>query len=109
MLDRDEPGALARALAAGADAVIDTIAYTDAHADQLLEIERSAGAFVVISSCSVYRDAAGRTLDEACTGGFPNLPLPMTEDQPTVDPGPKPIRPARSRWSVACSTMPGGR
>ncbi|CAN7627369.1 NAD-dependent epimerase/dehydratase family protein [Bosea sp. LjRoot9] len=89
VLDRDEPGALARALAAGADAVIDTIAYSDVHADQLLEIERATGAFVVISSCSVYRDAAGRTLDEARTGGFPDLPLAMSEDQPTVDPGPK--------------------
>jgi uncharacterized protein YbjT (DUF2867 family) len=36
--DRDVSGTLARALAGGADAVIDTVAYTAAHADQLLEV-----------------------------------------------------------------------
>lgn len=87
LLDRDKPGALASALAQGADAVIDTTAYTPDHADQLLGIEDNVGAFVVISSASVYRDAKGRTLDEARQNGFPELPEPITEEQPTVDPG----------------------
>lgn len=30
------------------------------------------GTFVVISSSSVYRDALGRTLDEAMQNGFPD-------------------------------------
>jgi nucleoside-diphosphate-sugar epimerase len=88
MLDREQPGDLARALADGADAVIDTVAFTQLHADQLLEVQDSIGAFVVISSASVYRDAAGRTLDEARQNGFPDLPNPIPETQPTVDPGP---------------------
>jgi nucleoside-diphosphate-sugar epimerase len=88
MLDRDAPGALAAALAGGADALIDTVAYTEAHARQLLALEADVGAFVVISSGSVYRDEAGRTLDEARETGFPRYPVPITEDQPTVAPGP---------------------
>jgi nucleoside-diphosphate-sugar epimerase len=88
-LDRDQPGALIQAIGQGADAVIDTVAYDETHADQLLEIAGSVGQFVVISSSSVYRDEAGRTLDEARENGFPDLPDGMTEDQPTVDPGPQ--------------------
>lgn len=88
-VDRNQDGALARAIGDGADVVIDTVAYDETHADQLLEIESSVGQFVVISSSSVYRDEAGRTLDEARENGFPDLPEYMTEDQPTVEPGPK--------------------
>ncbi len=88
-LDREEPGAMARALEEGADALIDTVAYSDAHADQLLEVERDLGSLVVISSASVYRDDAGRTLDEADQTGFPHFPQPLREDQATVEPGPK--------------------
>ncbi|WP_160011361.1 NAD-dependent epimerase/dehydratase family protein [Rhizobium sp. 18055] len=89
VLDREEPGALVTALSGGADAVIDTVAYGKAHADQLLEAESDVGAFVVISSSSVYRDYAGRTLDEAAKGGFPDFPAPIRETQPTVEPGPQ--------------------
>jgi nucleoside-diphosphate-sugar epimerase len=88
-LDRDEPGALVRALAGGADAVIDTIAYSTTHADQLLEVESNVGTFVVISSASVYCDENGRTLDEAHVGGFPHFPEPIAESQQTVRPGPE--------------------
>lgn len=88
-LDRDQHGALARAIGDGADAVIDTVAFDGKHADQLLGIEQTVGQFVVISSSSVYRDHLGRTLDEARENGFPDLPEYMTEDQPTVEPGPE--------------------
>ncbi len=88
-LDRDQPGALAQAISGGADAVIDTVAFDETHANQLLNIESSVGQFVVISSSSVYRDKSGRTLDEARENGFPDLPDGMTEQQPTVEPGPK--------------------
>jgi nucleoside-diphosphate-sugar epimerase len=87
-LDREEPGAVAEALAGGADAVIDTVAFDEGHARQLLEIQGDIGAFVVISSGSVCCDDAGRTLDEAAVGGFPHFPVPITEDQQTVAPGP---------------------
>jgi nucleoside-diphosphate-sugar epimerase len=88
-LDREDSNALMSALRMGADAVIDTVAYTSLHADQLLAIQSSVGAFIVISSASVYRDAVGRTLDEAYSDGFPELPEPITEAQPTVEPSPE--------------------
>ena len=66
-----------RALGSGADAVIDTVAYTADDADRLLEIEPSVGSFVVISSSSVDRDPAGRALDEARKSGFPDFPSPL--------------------------------
>ena len=87
-LDRDEPGALARALASGADVLIDTVAYDRNHARQLLEVQGVLGSLVVVSSSSVYRDHLGRTLDEAADTGFPELPEPISEAQPTVEPGP---------------------
>jgi nucleoside-diphosphate-sugar epimerase len=88
ILDREKPGELARAMRSGADALIDTIAFGPDHAHQLIEVQESVGTFVVISSSSVYRDAFGRTLDEAQQNGFPDLPVPIPEAQPTVDPGP---------------------
>jgi nucleoside-diphosphate-sugar epimerase len=68
--------------------LIDTIAFHPDHARQLIEVEHNVGTFVVISSSSVYRDALGKTLEEASQNGFPNLPVPIPETQPTVDPGP---------------------
>jgi nucleoside-diphosphate-sugar epimerase len=88
ILDREKPGDLAKALASGADALFDTIAFHPDHARQLIELQDDVGTFVVISSASVYRDALGRTLDEAMQNGFPDLPVPIPETQPTVDPGP---------------------
>jgi nucleoside-diphosphate-sugar epimerase len=88
ILDRERPGDLARALEFGADALIDTIAFHPDHARQLIELQDKVGTFVVISSSSVYRDTLGRTLDEAPHNGFPDLPVPIPETQPTVDPGP---------------------
>ncbi len=85
-LDRNVTGVLARAVGDGVDALIDTVAFDEAHGRQLLEVQNSVGAMVVISSGSVYRDAKRRTLDEAAAGGFPDFPEPITEDQPTVAP-----------------------
>lgn len=87
--DRHEEGALSRALRGGADAVIDTIAYTPEHANQLAGISRNVGNITVISSASVYQDDKGRTLDEAGVGGFPDFPGPIKETQRTVPPGPQ--------------------
>jgi nucleoside-diphosphate-sugar epimerase len=88
ILDREKPGELALAVKPGVDALIDTIAFHPEHAHQLLEVQHNVGTFVVISSSSVYRDALGRTLDEARQNGFPDLPVPIPETHPTVDPGP---------------------
>ena len=88
-VDRDQPGALARALGDGADALVDTIAFTEAHADELLAVQADVGAFAVISSAAVYRDDDGRTLIEAADTGFPRFAGPIAETQPTVNPGPE--------------------
>ena len=86
-LDRNAQ-ALAAALSAGADLVVDTVAFTAAHAAQLLDVAGDIGALSVISTGSVYRDADGRTLDEARETGFPRFPVPISEDQPRTKPGP---------------------
>jgi nucleoside-diphosphate-sugar epimerase len=88
-LDRDQPGALQRALGSGADALIDAVAYDETHARQLIDIQGAVGSLIVVSSSSVYRDRRGRTLDEAQETGFPELPDPISEAQPTVEPGPR--------------------
>jgi nucleoside-diphosphate-sugar epimerase len=88
VLDRNQPGELERALGGGADVLIDTIAYDEKHAGQLVGVQGDVGSFVVISSVSVYRDPQGRTLDEASKTGFPELPDPVPETQPTVEAGP---------------------
>jgi len=88
-VDRNEPGALRTALSDGVDAVIDTIAYDENHAVQLLEVQDLTGYFCVISSASVYCDDLGRTLDEAKdSDDFPRFPIPIPETQPTTAPGP---------------------
>jgi nucleoside-diphosphate-sugar epimerase len=68
--------------------VVDCIAMTAADARQLLALGDRVGSVVAISSASVYRDAHGRTLDEA-TGeeDFPHLRVPIPESNPTVPPG----------------------
>jgi nucleoside-diphosphate-sugar epimerase len=88
-VDRQHAGALAQSLREGADLLIDAVAYGPEHGRQLLELQSSLGAIVVVSSSSVYRDNEGRTLDEAAATGFPELPEPITERQTTVDPGPE--------------------
>lgn len=75
------------AIGSGTDIVIDTIAYDAKHGQQLLEIQEDVGAFVVISSSSVYCDEKGRSLDEALLNGFPDVPQAMTESQSTLPPG----------------------
>jgi nucleoside-diphosphate-sugar epimerase len=76
------------ALGSGADALIDVAAYGPEHAFQLLDVQRSVGSLIVISSASVYCDAEQRTLDEASEDGFPEFLGPITETQSIVEPGP---------------------
>src|SRR5215218_2828239 len=85
-VDREDSAAL-RAAADGFDVVVDAVAFTPAHADQLRSLD--AGNLIVISTASVYADANGRYLDVADERGFPEYPVPVHEDQPTVqDDGP---------------------
>jgi nucleoside-diphosphate-sugar epimerase len=87
-MDRSRPGELEEALGGGADVLIDVIAYNADDADRLLSIGSAVGSFIIVSSASVYRDDAGRTIDEA-TGeeSFPHFPASIGEMQPTVEPG----------------------
>jgi nucleoside-diphosphate-sugar epimerase len=87
-LDRNHTAEFSSALGAGADVLIDTTAYDRDHGSQLIAVQGCIGTFVVVSSASVYRDSLGRTLDEAMQNGFPELPDPIPETHPTVDPGP---------------------
>lgn len=89
MFDREAPNGLAGVIKGGVDAIIDTVAYDEPHARSLLEVQVDVGAYIVISSASVYQDAAGRSLDEADKTGFPRLPEPISETQPTVGAGPE--------------------
>jgi nucleoside-diphosphate-sugar epimerase len=86
--DREDDAQLRAALGEGADVVVDTVAYTREHGEQLNGFAGSVGSLVVISSASVYADDTGRTLDEAeSVDTFPHLPLPIPETQRTTEPG----------------------
>ncbi|EIZ78166.1 putative reductase [Novosphingobium sp. Rr 2-17] len=61
-LDRENPRALARALGDGANTLIGVTAYGPAEGRQLVEVQHSVGALVVVSSSSVYRDDEGRLI-----------------------------------------------
>ncbi len=69
------------------DVVFDPTAYDEVGANDLLSAEARFGSAVVVSSCSVYADKQGRSLDETAQNGFPHFHTPMTEATPTVPPG----------------------
>jgi nucleoside-diphosphate-sugar epimerase len=71
------------------DLLLSCVAFEAADAECLAQAGRKAGRIVAISSASVYRDDEGRTLDEASECGFPAFPVPLTEESPTVAPGPE--------------------
>ena len=88
-VDRGDEAALRTALGAGADVLVDFVAFEREHAEQLLSLRGLVGSLIVLSSASVYTDESGRTFDEATTPAqFPSFPVPIRErDQPTVAPG----------------------
>lgn len=71
----------------GYDAVFDPMALCVADAADLLGAHADVGQYCVISTASVYADAAGRSLESAGDTGFPDFPREITEQQPTVLPG----------------------
>lgn len=75
-------------LAKGWDAVIDTLAFSAADAARLIAERGDVGAFVVISTGSVYADAMGRGFETDAGLGFPDYPATIAEDQSRVPPGP---------------------
>lgn len=89
-VDRDEEGALARALGGGTDVLVDVVAYDAGHGRQLTGLADRIGSAVVISSAAVYEDEQGRNFDtQDEPDGFPLYPLPIPESCRTVAPGPR--------------------
>jgi nucleoside-diphosphate-sugar epimerase len=78
--DRNDDAALAAVLSNGVDGVVDTIAYTSAHARQLLRFADAIGALTVISSVAVYADDDGHSIGD----GSPRWPTPIQESQTLV-------------------------
>lgn len=83
--DRSDDGQLRAALGDGADVVLDTVAFTRGHGEQLNGLAGLVGSLIVISSASVYADEAGRALDGESE--FPDIPVPILETQRTAEPG----------------------
>ena len=83
--DRAEDAQLRAAIGDAVDVVVDMVAYTGEHGEQLNRLAGVAGSLVVISSASVYSDAEGRALDGVSDP--PQMPVPVLESQPTVEPG----------------------
>ena len=71
--DRRNPGELEAAVGAGADVLVDTVAFDADDARQLASLSGIVGSVVAISSASVYGDDS--------------LPAPVGEGRPTVEPG----------------------
>jgi nucleoside-diphosphate-sugar epimerase len=69
----------------GADVVLDTVAFTREHGEQLNALAGLVGSLIVISSASVYADDEGRALDGE--GDPPDMPVPILETQRTAEPG----------------------
>jgi nucleoside-diphosphate-sugar epimerase len=84
--DRSDDAQLRAALGAGADMVLDTVAFGRTEAEQLDGLEGLVGSLVVISSASVYADDDGLALDGE-EHDFPQLPVPIPETQRTVERG----------------------
>ncbi len=78
---------LAAVVGADSDLLLSCVAFDGEDAECLVRGGGRAGRIVAISSASVYRDRKGRTLDEASQCGFPEFPVPLTEESPTVFPG----------------------
>lgn len=106
-LDRSDSETLLP-LARDHDLVLDTTAYDAQHAAQLARLAGHVGSLVVISTGSVYTDADGRYLDAASgADDFPDFPLPITEDQPTVHNDEKTYSPLKADLERRLLNTPG--
>ena len=81
--DRTDTRALAAVLGAGADLIVDCIAYTADDARALLPIVPNATSTVVISSKAVYADEHG---NHSNSDTPPKFAAPISEACPTVPP-----------------------
>lgn len=88
LVDREDDASFEAAIGDGVDVLVDCVAYTAAHAQQIIRAGDRIGSAIVLSSISIYADDDGRTLD-AATGleSFPRLPNPVVETQLRTPPG----------------------
>lgn len=85
--DRDDAAALAAAVGAGRDVLVDCACYTASQARLLLPLLRDVRSAVMISSKAVYVDDEGNHVNSAAA---PRFAGPVTERQPTMRPGDMP-------------------
>jgi hypothetical protein len=64
-LDRTQARGLDSVVPDGTDVVVDDTCMTAAHAAQMRDLGDRIGSVVVLSTLSVYSDAAGRSLETA--------------------------------------------
>ncbi|MFD8568893.1 NAD-dependent epimerase/dehydratase family protein [Streptomyces sp. NPDC059639] len=87
-LDREDGAAVAALVGDGVDLVVDLVAFTPEHGQQLAGLADRIGSAVVVSSGAVYVDERGRgfhTQEEP--DGWPHYPVPIPETWHTVAPG----------------------
>ncbi len=95
--DRNDPGAVSRALRDGADVLVDVVAMTAEHSRQIIDNADCLGSVIAISTGSVYTDSEGRYFDTADDDeSFPRYPVPIPESQITVRPGGPSYSPSKS-------------
>ncbi|MBW9093871.1 NAD-dependent epimerase/dehydratase family protein [Microbacterium jejuense] len=82
-IDRSDTAAIERLVGAGAELLVDLLAYRAADARALLPVLTAIRSPIVISSRAVYVDAQGRHIngDEA-----PRFVVPLAESNPTLPP-----------------------
>ncbi|MBO1332376.1 NAD(P)-dependent oxidoreductase [Streptomyces sp. VRA16 Mangrove soil] len=87
-LDREDGDAVAALVGDGVDLVVDLVAFTPEHGQQLAGLTDRIGSAVVVSSGAVYVDERGRgfhTQEEP--DGWPQYPVPVPESWHTIAPG----------------------
>lgn len=87
-LDREDGDAVAALVGDGVDLVVDLIAFTPAHGQQLAGLADRIGSAVVASSAAVYEDEQGRGFHtQGEPDGWPHYPVPIPETLRTASPG----------------------
>ncbi|GIG22105.1 hypothetical protein Cch01nite_28290 [Cellulomonas chitinilytica] len=82
-LSRSDTTGIERLVGAGADLLVDAVAFTGSDVRRLLPVLRSVSSTVLISSRAVYVDDRGRHVNGA---ERPDFAAPVREDNPTLDP-----------------------
>jgi nucleoside-diphosphate-sugar epimerase len=83
-VDRTDARAVGQVLSAGADLLVDCLAYTSDDVGLVLPHLAGIGSTVVLSSKAVYVDAEGRHVNSE---GGPRFPGPIQENNPVMAPG----------------------